>query len=221
MTRIKICCIQDIHEARLAIEAGADAVGLVSEMPSGPGPIQEARIAEIAAAVPPPLGTFLLTSRQDPMAIIEQLRRCRTNTLQLVDRITVEGYACIREAVPGIKIVQVVHVTGEGSVSEAETAALHVDAILLDSGNPSLPMKELGGTGRIHDWRISRSIRDAVSIPVFLAGGLHAANVVEAIRAVEPFGVDVCTGVRTEGRLDPEKLAAFLRAARGERGLSI
>lgn len=217
MVRIKICCIQDIHEARLAIDAGADALGLVSEMPSGPGPIPEARIAEIAAAVPPAIGTFLLTSRQDAASLIDQQRRCGTNTLQLVDRTAGEDHARIREALPGIKIVQVVHVTGEGSISEAETAAPHVDAILLDSGNPSLPVKELGGTGRVHDWGISIRIRDAVRVPVFLAGGLHPGNVAEAIRAVEPFGVDVCSGVRTRGKLDPKKLEAFIGAARAVR----
>jgi phosphoribosylanthranilate isomerase len=187
-------------------------------MPSGPGPIPEGRIAEIAATVPPPIGTFLLTSRQDAVSIVDQQRRCRTNTLQLVDRIEVQEYARHREALPGVALVQVIHVTGEDSISEAGTVAPHVDAILLDSGNPALPVKELGGTGRSHDWRISRRIRDAVPVPVFLAGGLHPGNVADAIRAVEPFGVDVCSGVRTEGRLDPVKLAKFVDTVRVGRG---
>jgi phosphoribosylanthranilate isomerase len=88
--------------------------------------------------------------------------------------------------------------------------ARYVDALLLDSGNQKLAIKELGGTGRVHDWRISRRIRDAVEVPVFLAGGLNAANVAAAVAAVEPHGVDVCSGVRTDGRLDPAKLRAFV-----------
>jgi len=217
MIRVKICCIRDIDEARLAVEAGAGALGLVSEMPSGPGPIPEERIAEIAATVPPPVATFLLTSKTDPEAVIDQQRRCRTDTLQLVDQMRTKDYAVLREELPGIRIVQVVHVTGGVSLREAEAVAPHVDAILLDSGNPSLPVKELGGTGRVHDWTVSRKIRDSVRIPLFLAGGLHPGNVGDAIRAVQPFAVDVCNGVRTHGRLDPRKLADFIEAARAGR----
>ena len=90
----------------------------------------------------------------------------------------------------------------------------HVDALLLDSGNPSLAVKELGGTGRTHDWKLSRRIRDSVSIPVFLAGGLTPSNVADAVAAVEPFGLDVCSGVRSDGNLDPVKLRAFVDAVK-------
>jgi phosphoribosylanthranilate isomerase len=87
-----------------------------------------------------------------------------------------------------------------------------VDALLLDSGNPSLATKELGGTGRAHDWAVSRRIRDAVGVPVYLAGGLNPQNVRKAIAQVQPFGVDVCSGLRTDGRLDAVKLEEFMRA---------
>ena len=200
------------EEARLAVQAGASALGLVSAMPSGPGPIEEALIAEIAATVPPGVATFLLTCLEDVDAIVAQQRRCRTNTLQLVDRLPAGAHARLRAALPGIGIVQVIHVGGEESLAEAVAVAPHVDAILLDSGNQSLPVKELGGTGRVHDWQISRRIREAVSAPVYLAGGLRAENVGQAIRGVGPFGVDLCSGVRTDGRLDPEKLARFFEA---------
>lgn len=207
--RVKICCISSLTEAELAIRYGASALGLVSAMPSGPGVIDEDLIAEIAARVPPPIATFLLTCRQDAEAIIEQHRRLRTNTLQLVDRLERGTYADLRRALPGIALVQVIHVTGEESIAEAQSLAPQVDALLLDSGNPSLAVKELGGTGRTHNWTISRRIRDTVSKPIFLAGGLKAENVAEAVREIAPFGLDLCSGVRTEGKLDETKLAEF------------
>lgn len=211
-TRLKVCCIADRAEAELAIRHGADALGLVSAMPSGPGPIDEAVIAEICANVPPPIATFLLTSATSAHQIIDQQRRCRANTLQLVDRMPVSAYAMLRRALPGIALVQVVHVLDEDSVGEALDVAPHVDALLLDSGNPNLAVKELGGTGRAHDWAISRYIVERAGKPVFLAGGLHPGNVREAIEAVRPFGVDLCSGIRTNGRLDAGKLAAFAAA---------
>lgn len=194
---------------RLAVECGASAVGLVSAMPSGPGVIEEELIAEIAARVPPAVATFLLTCRQDADSIVEQQRRCRVNTLQLCDRVARGVHAELRARLPGVSIVQVVHVTGEESLEEALGVAPHVDALLLDSGNQSLAVKELGGTGRTHDWRVSRSIVEASHVPVFLAGGLKAENVADAVESVRPFGLDVCSGVRTDGRLDAEKLKRF------------
>ncbi|HYO56100.1 phosphoribosylanthranilate isomerase [Archangium sp.] len=212
--RIKICCISSVEEAWAAIRAGASALGLVSSMPSGPGVIPEQLIAEISAAVPPPIATFLLTCGQDARDIIAQQRRCRTNTVQLCDRLTAGSYADLRGAMPGVSLVQVIHVTGEESLEEALSVAPHVDALLLDSGNQSLAVKELGGTGRVHDWSISRRIREQVRVPVFLAGGLRPENVGEAIRQVGPFGLDLCSGVRTAGRLDEEKLARFFARLR-------
>jgi phosphoribosylanthranilate isomerase len=204
--RVKICCISTYDEASLAIEHGAAALGLVSAMPSGPGVILEEQIADIAARVPPPVATFLLTSRQDVKDIIEQQRRCRTNTIQIVDRLTHGSYDDLRRALPGISIVQVVHVVGEESVEEAVLVAQHVDAILLDSGNPSLATKQLGGTGRRHNWALSRKIREQIAIPLFLAGGLKPENVRQAVDEVGPFALDICTGVRSDGKLDAQKL---------------
>jgi phosphoribosylanthranilate isomerase len=211
--RIKICCIQSAAEARRAISYGADALGLVGAMPSGPGPIDDALIAAIAARVPPPLATFLLTCETEPEAIIDHARRCRANTLQLVDRIADGVYPRLRRALPGIKLVQVIHVGGEDALAEAVAAAAHADALLLDSGQPHAPIKVLGGTGRVHDWALSRRIVEAAPCPVFLAGGLRADNVGAAIAKVRPFGVDVCTGVRrADYSLAPEKLEAFVAA---------
>ena len=212
--RVKICCIGSVEEAALAVELGASAIGLVSQMPSGPGVISDELIAEIAATVPPPIATFLLTSKQDVQAIIDQQRLCRTNCIQICDRIATGTHRELKRALPGIALIQVIHVTSRESIEEAVAAARDVDAILLDSGNQSLPVKELGGTGRKHDWTLSREIRERIPVPMFLAGGLNAANAQAAVREVGSFGLDVCSGVRTDGKLDRAKLQAFFAAVR-------
>jgi len=212
MVRVKICCIASIAEAELAVRHGAAALGLVGRMPSGPGPIEDELIAEIAAWAPPAVATFLLTSETEPDAIVDHVRRCGTSTVQLVDAVAPQAYDALRRAVPQLKIVQVIHVTGPESLEEAKASAPHVDALLLDSGQPAAAVKELGGTGRVHDWSLSRRIVEEVSRPVFLAGGLKPENVTAAVGQVRPFGVDLCTGVRTDGRLDGTRLAAFFGA---------
>ena len=210
--RVKICCIANEDEATLAVSLGASALGLVGKMPSGPGPIHDDVIRRIARGVPPAVSTFLLTSEQTPQGIIEHHLRTRTDTIQIVDELTGRDYATIKAQLPGIRLLQVIHVTGEESVDEACELAEYVEAILLDSGNPKLAVKELGGTGRRHDWRLSRRIVETCGKPVFLAGGLNATNVREAIETVGPFGLDVCSGVRTEGKLDEARLTGFFEA---------
>ena len=215
VTRIKICCSASLDEARRAVAAGADALGLVSRMPSGPGPIDDATIAAVARAAPPPVATFLLTCETEADALIDQARRLAPTAVQLVDAVAGPAvYATLRAALPALRLVQVIHVRSAASVDEARAAAAHVDALLLDSGNPAAAIKELGGTGRVHDWALSRRIVETAGVPVFLAGGLNPGNVGAAIRAVRPFGVDVCSGLRVGGALDDARLAAFIRAAR-------
>lgn len=211
-TRVKICCIASPREAQMAINQGADAIGLVGKMPNGPGPIPDWMIAEIARGIQPPIATFLLTSEQSSEEIIHHVKRVDTNTIQIVDEITRGSYSDISNSLPYLKIVQVIHVTGEESIDDAIRIAPDVNALLLDSGNPKANIKTLGGTGITHNWEISKIIVRNVKVPVFLAGGLNAQNVQVAIETVRPFGVDVCSGVRTEGKLDPYKLEAFMKA---------
>jgi phosphoribosylanthranilate isomerase len=214
LTRIKICCMSSIDDAAFAIDSGAHALGFVSAMPSGAGIIDEALIARIVATVPVTVATFLLTSAVDADTIVAQQRRTRANTIQLVDRTTVDTRHALRASMPGIGIVQVVHVTGPESESEAHEARDGSDAVLLDSGNPSLAVKELGGTGRVHDWEVSARICRELDVPVFLAGGLNPGNVAEAVRTVRPFGVDVCSGLRPAGKLDAQRVTDFVRNVR-------
>ena len=214
MIRFKICCISSIEEAALAIYSGASALGLVSSMPSGPGVISEETIAEIAAEIPPGVSTFLLTSLQDPEEIVAQHKRCLTSTIQLVDKIPVGGHADIRAQLPGVKLVQVIHVRDEEAIEEAIEVAPVVDAILLDSGNPKAKLKTLGGTGKKHNWAISRQIVEKVEVPVYLAGGINANNAVAAVKEVQPFGLDICSGVRLKDRLDRNLLMRFANLVR-------
>ena len=207
--RVKICCMGSVAEMRLAVRYGAAAVGLVSAMPSGPGVIADELIAEVAAQVPPGVASFLLTCKTDAEEIIAQQRRLRPNTLQLCDRLERGTHRELRAALPDVALVQVIHVQTEASVEEALSIAPEVDALLLDSGNQQLVVKELGGTGRTHDWQLSRRIVEQAGKPVFLAGGLKSENVRAAIAQVGPLGLDVCSGVRTDGRLDERKLAAL------------
>jgi phosphoribosylanthranilate isomerase len=116
--RVKICCIQDTEEAWLALQFGASALGLVSWMPSGLGPIGEDRIATIARGVPPFITTVLLTCQQDPALIIAQHQRCCTRAIQLVDSLPGGAHRTLREALPGVQLLQVIHVLGEASLEE-------------------------------------------------------------------------------------------------------
>ncbi len=211
--RIKICCISSVAEARTAVSFGAAALGLVGSMPSGPGVLADELIRAIARTVPPPIGTFLLTSETSAEAIIAHHHRTLTNTIQIVDELQDSAYTKLREAMPTVKLVQVIHVLNEASVDEAIRISEHVDALLLDSGNPNLAVKELGGTGRVHNWNLSRQIVEQASAPVFLAGGLNANNVQAALEQVQPFGLDLCSSVRTVGKLDLHKLETFFAAA--------
>ncbi len=209
-TRVKVCCISSPREAQMAIDAGADALGLVGNMPSGPGVISDSEIRTIARGIAPPIATFLLTSETSVDGVIAHYQKVNTSVIQLVDALPHGAHADIRNALPGVKLVQVIHVTDDRSVEEAKKLASEVDALLLDSGNPHAEVKELGGTGRTHNWDLSRRIVQEVPIPVFLAGGLNPSNVREAIQKVRPYGLDLCSGIRTDGQLDPEKLMAFM-----------
>ena len=215
--KVKICCIQSIAEARMAARAGADWIGLVSQMPSGPGVISEEQIAQIATAVRKEVLTVLLTSKRDADEIIDQHQRTRTDALQLVDQVTPEELRRLRSKIALATVFQVIHVRGEEALQRAKAVSPLVDGLLLDSGNPSVEPKQLGGTGRLHDWSISRRIREECDKPVFLAGGLHPANVRSAVLDVGPYAVDVCSGVRTSGALDSAKLHAFMLAVHGKR----
>ncbi len=212
MTRIKICCMQSVAEVELATRYGAHAVGLVADMPSGAGILGDDRLREVGPHVPPGVTAFLLTSEREIDEILRQQREARASTIQFVDRTDPAVLGELRDRLPGVSLVQVLHVEDDSAVDEARAIEPWVDALLLDSGRPSAAVPELGGTGRTHDWSVSARIVAAVARPVFLAGGLDPSNVEEAIHAVRPFGVDVCSGLRPEGVLDEPLLSRFVTA---------
>jgi phosphoribosylanthranilate isomerase len=213
-TRLKVCCIASVEEARLAVSAGADALGLVGPMPSGAGVIDEELIREIALTIPPPVARFLLTSAETADEIAEAAETAAVDTVQIVRHIAPEEYPALRLRLRGRRLVQVVHVEDAAAVDLARRYAPLADALLLDSGRPRAATPEFGGTGRVHDWRISREIVAAVGKPVFLAGGIKPHNVADAIAAVRPYAVDVCSGVRVDNRLNAARLAALVAAIR-------
>jgi len=207
--KVKICCISSLEEAQMAIDAGASILGLVGKMPSGPGIIKDSLIAKIAKFTPKNIETFLLTSETTTKTIIAHYNKVKTTSIQIVDAITDGTYLEIRKELPHVKIIQVIHVLDDSSINEAIEISHLVDSLLLDSGNPTLQIKTLGGTGNIHNWKLSKKIVKKVNIPVFLAGGLNPQNVKEAIHKVNPYGLDLCSGVRTNEMLDSLKLKAF------------
>jgi phosphoribosylanthranilate isomerase len=210
--KVKICCISSIEEAKLAIAHGAAAIGLVGRMPSGPGIITDELINSIAKTVIPPIDSFLLTSETTAEAIIAHHNKVNTTTIQMVDALSGREYHKIREAIPHVKLVQVIHVLDEKAVQEAIEISEWVDAILLDSGNPNLSTKVLGGTGKTHNWDLSKKIRENISIPTYLAGGINKDNIRKAIDHVQPYGIDLCSSVRTNGQLDERKLEELFKA---------
>lgn len=210
--KVKICCIKSKEEANLAIGCGAFAIGLVGQMPSGPGIIDDKLGQEIAQCIDKDISSFLLTSKIKSIDIIAHYNLVKTSTIQIVDEVEVSVYEEIRMALPNINLVQVIHVMDDTAITQALKVAEFVDYILLDSGNPNLKIKELGGTGKVHNWQISKVIRETVDVPVFLAGGLNSQNVSSATDIVKPYGVDVCSGVRINGRLDRRKIEDFFKA---------
>jgi len=208
--RVKICCMASPAEARIAATAGADLIGLVGPMPSGAGIITPAECREIADGAPAKVTPVLLTSSQTAAEIARDVSACAVRTVQIVRHVEPGVHDALADRLPGVRRFQVVHVEGSSALELIATYGARTDAFLLDSGRPG--EAELGGTGRTHDWEVSAAFVRASPVPVFLAGGLTPGNVGEAIARVRPHGVDICSGVRTDDRLDPEKLRAFMAA---------
>lgn len=213
-TRLKICCISTLEEAELAVSAGADALGLVGDMPSGPGVISDDMIRQIAREIPPPISSFLLTRETAGRHIAEHARSCHVDTVQIVNHIAAEEYPTLIELLPNVRRVQVIHVEDDTALELIDRYSPYVHAFLLDSGSPSATVPILGGTGRVHNWAVSKEFVKRSSRPVFLAGGLTSDNVASAIDIVRPYGLDLCSGVRSDGKLDAHKLREYIVAAR-------
>jgi phosphoribosylanthranilate isomerase len=212
--KVKICCIKSVDEAQTAIEAGADVLGLVGPMPSGPGPITAKEAGSIVETLPGHIDSYYLTSKTHFESIAEEYLKVKSSHIQLTDHLEAGTRRQLKSEFPHLKIVQVVHVLANEDIDKAQVYAESSDLLLLDSGSPNTAVKELGGTGRTHNWTISKSIVEKVKIPIFLAGGLKSENVIQAIQTVQPYGLDLCSGVRTQDRLDQKKLELFMKTVR-------
>ena len=201
----------------MAIQAGADALGLVGAMPSGPGVIEDHTIRAISLELPAAVSAFLLTQERTAEAIAEHVTRCAVSTVQVVNHVDPLELQTLRRLMPTLRIVQVIHVEGSDALDLVHHYENFVHSFLLDSGTPGAAVPILGGTGRTHDWAVSAQIVRSTRRPVFLAGGLTPVNVVEAIRVVRAYGLDICSGVRSEGRLDIEKLRSYVHAIDSQR----
>jgi phosphoribosylanthranilate isomerase len=179
-------------------------------MPTGPGVIDMELARQIARSIPPPVTPYLLSSCSDAEALVEHARSIGVSTVQIVRHVEPSAHQKMAELAPWLRRVQVLHVENEAVIELAAAYEPYVDGFLLDSGRPATG--ELGGTGRTHDWTLSARLVAATHRPTFLAGGLTGANVAEALQQVRPFGVDVCSGVRSDGQLDPQRLAALCLA---------
>ncbi|MFW6088836.1 MAG: phosphoribosylanthranilate isomerase [Gemmatimonadota bacterium] len=210
--RVKVSCLRSAEEVRQAVSFGVAAIGVASGLPAPTAELTDEQIAEIAGAVGDEIGTFLLTALDDPDEIVEKVRRCGVNTVQLWDPLARSAYRKIRQALPGVSIAQSIHVVGEKAADHAREMAAVADALVLSSTNPEPPFRWRDPHGRTHDWAISRRIVASVHVPVILSGGLTERNVADAIRRVRPYGVEVCSGVRRDGALDTSRLVSFLES---------
>lgn len=208
--RIKICCIADLPEAELAGRAGADFLGFVGPMPDGPGILTHDAMRAVVARFSPPPEPVLLTSAPTAEGIVADAAAVGVTTVQVVRHIAPAEAAKLAQT--SLTVLQVVHVEGPDAIDLISVYAPHCDAFLLDSGRPS--KGSLGGTGRVHDWAVSTAFVARSPRPVFLAGGLTPENVAEAVQRVRPDGLDVCSGLRVDGRLMPNRLAEFVTRSR-------
>jgi phosphoribosylanthranilate isomerase len=212
MVRVKICGIKSIDEAWMAVDAGADAFGLIVGATHKTEDVLKPETAHyILKEAPPYISSVLvthLTTAKEILAIYTKVPACH---IQLQDNISIDEIDKLRKNLKHVKLIKAIHVVRKDAVDAAKYFAPNVDALLLDSKTRF----RIGGTGKVHDWNISRDIVESIEIPIILAGGLTPENVVEAIKKVRPFGVDVNTGVKfPDGTKNPQLIKDFVSRAR-------
>lgn len=211
--RAKICGINTWDNAKVALDCGADALGFlvgITHLAEDKIEVEDAK--KIIDKLPPFVSTVAVTHLQDIHKIIDMCRYLGVTTLQIHDYIHPEEVAYCRKELPGVKIIKAVHVIdGDkiGTIEMAHSFEKVADALLLDSRTA----ERLGGTGKTHDWNISREIVDEMNVPVMLAGGLTDKNVYDAVMKVRPYAVDVNSGVEVDGNKDWEKVSGFIMNA--------
>lgn len=206
MTRVKICGITTREDLDIAVEAGADAVGFIADVPTDtPREIPATRAVELARAAPPFVTTVLVTMAERPEATVDLASRVQPDVVQIHGDLSPGDLAFLSAKIHG----DVIKAVSPEDAAKYDTVA---DALLIDS----LDESGAGGTGETHDWDRAAELVESLDSPVVLAGGLTPENVAEAVRRVKPFAVDVASGVEVDpGRKDSEAVSAFVKAGGG------
>jgi phosphoribosylanthranilate isomerase len=208
LTRVKICGVRTVEDAVKCVAAGADAVGML--LAPSPRRIPAGLAREIVESLPPFVTPVIVMMPSAADEAVEAARTIRPGAIQLQGDEPPGMLADIKQAMPGIRLIKAVHVGGGREVEKARAYESVADAILLDTISPAR-----GGSGQTHDWSVSRGVVAAINKPVVLAGGLKPGNVAEAVRAVNPYAVDVSSGVEGEGRVkDMALIRTFIKNAR-------
>ena len=211
MTKVKICGITNEEDAVKAALFGADYVGFLVEIDFAEDKITREEAKELIKKLPLEVTPVFVTWLQKAKPIIEIVKEINPAIIQLHNDITLEEIGKIRRELPKIQITKTISVVNEDSIKEAKKYEKYVDYLLLDT---KLKGRK-GGTGKVHDWRISRKIVKSVKCKVFLAGGLNPDNVKEAIGKVKPYAIDTNNGVKLKPRKkDHKKLELFIKRAK-------
>lgn len=215
LVRSKLCGIRSHHDLRVAVEAGADAVGFICGVTHvSEDALSEQSARDLRRCTPPYVSTVLVTHLETASEILELAAFIGVDTIQVHGLVDVETVAAVLEGAAGRRVTKAVHVTGPEAIDDAKSYLDVCDALHLDSRT----VDRLGGTGEVHDWSISRQIAElaqAVGRPVVLSGGLTPENLADAIAAVRPYAVDVNSGIEDDrGDKVPERAAAFVSTAR-------
>ncbi len=211
MVKVKICGITNMNDALLAAEYGADFLGFIVDIEKSEDSLSRSVARDLIMQVPLEITPVMVTYLNKASDVVELARFVKPMAIQFHADITVGEIGKIRKALPKMKIIKAVHVTGEKAIDEAKKFEDYADYILLDSKSKG----KIGGTGKTHNWNISRKIVEKCKKPVILAGGLNPENVLDAVRIVKPFGVDVNSGVKSSPRKkDADKMERFIAEAR-------
>ena len=214
MVRVKICGIKRMEDAFSAIRWGADALGFLVGQRHTSGDFIEAALArEIILRLPPFVSKVLVTHLLRAEEVLKLVDETCVDTVQLHGEIQPDQVREIRQRRAHLRILKSFHIVDEASVEYGLPYYAHVDAFVLDSLNAETG--EIGGTGLVHDWAISRRVVSRYPIPIILAGGLNPENIREAIERVKPYGIDVNSGVKgASGFKDHAKVHAFIEGAK-------
>lgn len=215
MTRVKICGITNIKDALAAVSYGADEIGFhVGQVRGSRNIISKEKTAEIISQLPGSVVPVLVTTSSEPREIMRLAQETGVSAVQFHGDVSSDDVAFVKKEFPSFKMYKIIPVRDESAIIEARKYEKIADAVLLDTS--SKETGQVGGTGKTHDWEVSRKIVGSISLPVILAGGLNPENVAEAINKVRPYMVDVNSGVSNpDGTRNLEKMKLFVERAKG------